>query len=181
MLENYGFFNSAFCNKSFAGKYTLRDHMVIHTGEKPFDCNICGRAFFKKSNLAEHHTRIHSEERPYKCGSCDEKFKFKKDLKNHSFAHTEDNPYKCDTCGDSFGKKYQLTAHLRRFHQKKPTESYDCRICKQTFGSKYKCKKHMQIHTVESLKKSYLPYKCENCNSYFTNLGRGQQPIFLKL
>ncbi|ALC44503.1 CG17328 [Drosophila busckii] len=43
-----------FCPKRFAVVQTLRNHELIHTGEKPFDCNICGKAFRQKLNLQTH-------------------------------------------------------------------------------------------------------------------------------
>lgn len=43
-----------FCNKTFSKNFDLRQHIRSHTGEKPFQCIVCGRAFAQKSNVKKH-------------------------------------------------------------------------------------------------------------------------------
>ncbi|XP_043914131.1 sal-like protein 2 [Protopterus annectens] len=42
------------CKKSFSSSSALQIHERIHTGEKPFGCSICGRAFTTRGNLKVH-------------------------------------------------------------------------------------------------------------------------------
>uniref|UniRef100_A0A096M6K9 Zinc finger protein 341 n=1 Tax=Poecilia formosa TaxID=48698 RepID=A0A096M6K9_POEFO len=43
-----------FCNKFFSKNFDLQQHIRSHTGEKPFQCIVCGRAFAQKSNVKKH-------------------------------------------------------------------------------------------------------------------------------
>ena len=47
----------------------LTYHKRVHTGQKPYECVICKKAFIS-SNALNDHKRVHTGEKPYKCVIC---------------------------------------------------------------------------------------------------------------
>merc|ERR1711972_468283 len=60
------------CKKWFADGYRLRIHQRIHSGEKPLECEGCGRTFSDPSNFKKHIRKCQKNVEQNSCHLCDD-------------------------------------------------------------------------------------------------------------
>ncbi|XP_043846471.1 zinc finger protein 184-like [Dromiciops gliroides] len=141
----------------------------ILSGEKPYKCSECEKAFsqtFNQNMNLTRHRRIHTGEKPYKCKECGKAFSDSSSLVLHQRIHTGEKPYKCSECGKAFNQNTHLTQHQRIHTGEKPykcneseihkeEKPYKCTVCGKPFSQSTGLIQHWSIHTAEK------PYKCK--------------------
>ncbi|KAG5896115.1 hypothetical protein JTB14_006903 [Gonioctena quinquepunctata] len=100
------------CGKEVINKQVLRDHMRIHTEERPFDCPQCPRKF-RQSSALKKHMRSHTGECPFECEICGKKYKYWAGFDYHMKTHTGEKSHCCPICGRAFVTKANMSVHMR--------------------------------------------------------------------
>lgn len=143
------------CNFSGSSPGALTIHQRIHTGDRPFKCDVPGCSFSATTNgHLKIHRRSHSEN-PVDKFLCDEPgciFKAHQlgDLKRHKRRHTKEKPYPCDNPDCKY-----TAARLDTLNQHKKTHSgvrpYVCDFadCNYTATQAGNLKKHQKTHGME--------------------------------
>lgn len=76
------------CGKVLQKPWNLLDHLRMHEGVKPFQCDYCGKKFTQKGNLKKH---VRQHEQP--------------DVKNRK-------RYNCRFCNKGYTERYNLKVSL---------------------------------------------------------------------
>lgn len=146
------------------------------SGERPFKCDSCDRAFVQAQQLKYHRHSAHggpslskkepppkpsSDGRiyPYCCSMCNKGFKLPSSLSSHMKIHNEERKHVCSQCGNSFKRAEHLRIHVNGVHLKK--KPYTCEYCPKTFAQSGDRNIHRLRHTHEK------NHQCTYCKKMF--------------
>lgn len=87
-------------------------HRSIHLGEKSQLCEICGKSFFRKTDLRTH-LNVHLGTNICICEVCGKKFNHISNLIRHCRMHSGVKLYPCSICGKRFTQISSLARHKR--------------------------------------------------------------------
>jgi hypothetical protein len=119
------------CDKQFRSKARLKFHMSVHTQEKRFICEYCGKGFSNRQCLKNHQYTHDEGDKMFECQDCGRKFGTRGGYDSHRASHSEAS-YLCDLCGKSM--KHVSSLRLHRLTHIDPSffRRHCCAVCGKT-------------------------------------------------
>lgn len=141
------------CGKSFDRPAKLIDHQRAHTGDKPFVCPTCKKAFAHVKHLRVHEfSHLKNEKRPHICSVCGKGHISKQHHARHMKKHGPTTRYKCGYCSHEFVQKRSFDTHIARHKS--------CSVCGKILANE----KQLISHTTKWHSKRF---HCNECTKRF--------------
>ncbi|XP_053774268.1 zinc finger and BTB domain-containing protein 11 isoform X2 [Desmodus rotundus] len=154
-------FICSICGRTLPKLYSLRIHMLKHTGVKPHACQVCGKTFIYKHGLKLHQS-LHQSQKQFQCELCVKSFVTKRSLQEHMSIHTGESKYHCSVCGKSFHRGSGLSKHLKKHQPKPEVRGYHCTQCEKSFFEARDLRQHMNKHL------GVKPFQCQFCDKCYS-------------
>uniref|UniRef100_A0A3P9MLG7 Zinc finger and BTB domain containing 11 n=1 Tax=Oryzias latipes TaxID=8090 RepID=A0A3P9MLG7_ORYLA len=92
------------CGKTLPKLYSLRIHMLSHTGVRPHSCKVCGKTFAHKPSLKMHRA-LHDSAKQFQCEFCSKTFMSKRSMEEHTSLHTGQSRHPSLPGSDDFNRQ----------------------------------------------------------------------------
>ncbi|CAL4108790.1 unnamed protein product [Meganyctiphanes norvegica] len=159
------------CSYRCTNKWRLKDHMAIHSDEKPFTCDQCDFKTKHKLSLKMHTENKHDGKKSQECTLCEFKCTTKPQMLKHMTEHLHEQTFACIEPDCDFETKNvdEITEHIDTHDALQ--KSVMCPKCEFTGYTKEHIKAHMRTH------KKKKAYKCTYPDCDY----RGAKKEYLKL
>lgn len=151
------------CGQGFTTISNMQQHVrVVHDkvqDARRFKCQVCGKAFERKSKLNQHE-KSHTGESLYKCEVCGKRLMSLPGFRAHMISHTGAREYTCTICYKSLSTRSNLTTHIKTVHE--ATKRFQCHLCEASFVRKAHMQRHVKLH------EGTRPHACDTCGVTFT-------------
>ncbi|XP_064446139.1 histone-lysine N-methyltransferase PRDM16 isoform X4 [Mirounga angustirostris] len=148
------------CERMFPTKYSLEQHMVVHTEEREYKCDQCPKAFNWKSNLIRHQMS-HDNGKRFECENCVKVFTDPSNLQRHIRSqHVGARAHACPDCGKTFATSSGLKQHKHIHSTVKP---FICEVCHKSYTQFSNLCRHKRMHA-----DCRTQIKCKDCGQMFS-------------
>ncbi|KNC72185.1 hypothetical protein SARC_15263, partial [Sphaeroforma arctica JP610] len=137
------------CTKTYTKQCRLGEHERIHTGERPFVCDVdgCDKSYYRASHLERHRVQVHAGSHPFMCeiDGCNSRYGDAHSLNRHIKSHGVAKTYTCTICSCVFTKHSALRSHMALHTHVKP---FPCTVkdCGKSFLTRAKLMRHDKTH-----------------------------------